>query len=54
MGIGRLCKLFGKTRQAFYKRQEYFEEQYQIEVIVLEMIALLRRELPGLGTRKLY
>jgi putative transposase len=54
MSIGRLCKLFGKSRQAFYKREEYFEEQYQIQVIVLELVAQLRRELPGLGTKKLY
>jgi putative transposase len=54
MSIGRLCELFGKSRQAFYKREEYFEEQYQIQVIVLELVAQLRRELPGLGTKKLY
>ena len=54
MGIVRLCKLFGKTRKAYYQRQEYLEEQYKIEVIVLEMIPLLRGELPGLGTKKLY
>jgi transposase InsO family protein len=54
MSIGRLCKLFGKSRQAFYKREEYFEEQYQVQLIVLELVAQLRRELPGLGTKKLY
>lgn len=54
MSIGRLCKLFGKSRQAFYKREDYLEEQYQIQVIVLELVSQLRRELPGIGTKKLY
>jgi putative transposase len=54
MGIGRLCQLFGKSRQAYYKKIEYFEEQYQVQVIVLDLVALLRRECPGLGTKKLY
>jgi putative transposase len=54
MSIGRLCKLFGKTRQAYYQREGYFEEQHQIRIIVLELVAQLRRELPGLGTKKLY
>ncbi len=31
MGIGRLCKLFGKTRQAFYKRQEYLKNNIRLK-----------------------
>lgn len=54
MGIGPLCKLFGKSRQAFYDRKYYFSEKEQQELIVLELIAQVRRELPGLGGHKLY
>lgn len=54
MGVGPLCKLFGKSRQAYYKKKWYITDQEQQEVIVLELIAQVRRELPGLGLHKLY
>jgi len=54
MGVGPLCKLFGKSRQAFYKKKWFITDQEQREMIVLELIAQVRRELPGLGLHKLY
>lgn len=54
VGIGRLCGLFGKTRHAYYNKQWYLKEKDEQNVIVLEMVHLLRREMPKLGTRKLY
>lgn len=54
MGVGPLCKLFGKSRQAFYKKNWFITDQEQQEMIVLELIAQVRRELPGLGLHKLY
>lgn len=54
MNVGRLCKLFGKSRQAFYARQQFYNEQYHIHQIVLELVIQIRRDLPGLGTKKLY
>jgi putative transposase len=54
MGVGPLCKLFGKSRQAFYKKKWFITDQEQQEMIVLELIAQVRRELPGLGLHKLY
>lgn len=54
MGVGPLCKLFGKTRQAFYHKKRYISDQQQQELIVLELVAQVRRELPGLGLHKLY
>lgn len=54
MGVGPLCKLFGKSRQAFYKKQWHLSETEQVELIVLELVAQVRRELPGLGLHKLY
>jgi putative transposase len=54
MGVGPLCKLFGKSRQAFYNKKWYLSEQEQQELVVLELVAQVRRELPGLGLHKLY
>jgi len=54
MGVGPLCKLFGKSRQAFYKKQWHLSDSEQAELIVLELVAQVRRELPGLGLHKLY
>jgi len=54
VGIGRLCGLFGKIRHAYYHKQWYLKEKDEQNVIVLEMVYLLRREMPKLGTRKLY
>jgi len=54
MGIGPLCKLFGKSRQAFYDRKYYLSEKEEEEIVVLELVAQVRRELPGLGGHKLY
>ena len=54
MGVGPLCRLFGKSRQAFYHRKHSFLEKEEQELIVLELVAQVRRELPGLGGHKLY
>ena len=35
MNVGRLCKLFGKSRQAFYSKQAFLNEQYHTHQIVL-------------------
>lgn len=53
MGVGPLCKLFGKSRQAFYKKKWFITDQEKQEMIVLELMAQVRRELPGLGLHKL-
>ena len=54
MGVGPLCKLFGKSRQAFYQKKWHLSDQEQQELVVLELVAQVRRELPGLGLHKLY
>ena len=37
MGVGPLCRLFGKSRQAFYHRKHSFLEKEEQELIVLEL-----------------
>jgi putative transposase len=54
MGVGPLCRLFGKSRQAYYKKEWHLNDTEQEELIVLELISIVRRELPGLGLHKLY
>lgn len=54
MGIGPLCRLFGKSRHAYYDRKYHFRSIYEDELVVLEMVAQVRCELPGLGVHKLY
>lgn len=54
MGIEPLCRMFGKSRQAYYQKEMHLSETGQTEEIVLELVAQVRRELPGLGLHKLY
>jgi len=54
MGVGPLCRLFGKSRQAYYDHLRHYFRQDEQEEIVIEMVHQIRRELPGLGGHKLY
>ncbi|NWJ49710.1 MAG: IS3 family transposase [Bacteroidetes bacterium] len=54
VGFGPLCMLFGKTRYAFYKKGKNQQRWLNEEQIVLEMVSIIRRELPCTGTPKLY
>jgi len=46
--------LFGRTRHAFYDRLWFLTERDESYIIVLEMVAEIRREIPRIGTGKLY
>ena len=54
MSVGHLCRLFGVSRQAFYHRQHDAQRVRGHALRVLDLVLALRREIPGLGTRKLY
>lgn len=52
--MGRLCSLFGITRQAYY---QYFwrENDYQLEEeLLIQEVRTIRKRQPMIGTRKLY
>jgi transposase InsO family protein len=54
LGLARLCGVFGRTRQAYYKQTaQTIRIRFQAE-IVLELVCDLRRKMPRLGGRKLY
>lgn len=52
MSVGRLCKLFGKSRQAYYLRETFYNEQYHVGQIEMELVTQIRRDLPGLCKKK--
>ncbi len=54
VGVGTLCGLFGKTRNAFYEHQRRATAQMLLDDLVLALVADIRTDLPRLGTRKLH
>lgn len=54
ISVGVLCRLFGKTRHAFYDKAWYQSRRLKDEEVILELVHAVRRELPLLGIKKLY
>lgn len=54
VGVGQLCRLFGKTRHAYYDKNWFLEKSEYEAIVALEMVAELRREIPKIGTHKLH
>lgn len=52
-GLGRLCTLFGVTRQAYYEAEIHEKKSSIAEMVVLGIVRELRHEIPLIGTRKL-
>ena len=44
----------GVSRQAFYSQEERTQRTVSYAMLVLDLVAALRREIPGFGTRKLH
>lgn len=53
MGLGKLCELFGKTRQAYYQQLYHKEWASITHAIVLVLVKEIREDMPFIGTRKL-
>lgn len=49
-----MCKLFGYTKQAFYKRKSSSLKESTVNSQVREMVLGIRYKLPRTGTRKLH
>ena len=54
LGIAVLCRLFGKTRHAYYDSLWRKESSLVKEDIILQEVLNIRKDLPRLGTRKLH
>lgn len=54
IGLSRLCRLFGITRQAYY--QSFYREEFVgiEQELVLKEVVSIRKNHPRIGTRKLY
>ena len=53
IGIEQLCKLFGKTRHAFYDNQWRARDTVLKDELILQIVEHIRSSLPRIGTRKL-
>ena len=44
----------GYSRQSFYSKQQYLAQQNHDQLLDLDLVAAIRRDIPGLGSHKLY
>ena len=54
MSLGRLCQLFGITRQAYYQHHWYLTDRHFEQELILGQVLRIRKSHPRMGTRKLY
>ena len=54
VGITYFCKLFGKSRQAYYKHDDREEKNGLADALVLKLVGEIRHDLPRCGTDKLH
>ncbi len=54
VGLGRICRLLGITRQAHYKNLRYQRKTIAEDHITLQLISAIRKDHPRMGGRKLY
>jgi len=52
--VGKLCGLFGVTRQAYYEARAYEKKTSIAHMIILRLVKELRDIMPMIGTRKYY
>lgn len=53
IGIERLCRLFGKTRQAFYDHSWRSSDDQLQEALIIDLVRTVRSSLPRIGGIKL-
>lgn len=53
VGVQRLCRLFGKTRQAFYDHNWRSSDEQLQEGLVIDLVRTVRSSLPRIGGIKL-
>jgi putative transposase len=52
--VSEVCKLFGYTRQAYYKSNKSAHKTHLGNAVVLTEVGLIRQKVPRLGTGKLH
>jgi hypothetical protein len=53
-GVNDYCKLFGRTRQAFYEQQNKPNDSGLQSSFILKLVQEIRVDLPRCGTEKLH
>lgn len=53
VGLERLCRLFGKSRQAFYDHSWRRDDDKMQQAIIVDLVRSVRKKLPKVGTIKL-
>lgn len=53
-GLGKLCRLFGISRQAYYQSQSRQADEALKEALVLDMVREIRVMMPRIGALKLH
>jgi putative transposase len=53
-GMGKLCALFGKSRQAYYDLQNRSEDTNIQEYMIIQEVNSIRKTIPGAGGLKLH
>ena len=54
LGIGKLCGLFGKTRQAFYDHLWRNSDDRLEEALIVDQVKRIRARIPGIGGLPLH
>jgi putative transposase len=54
VGLSRICRLFGITRQAYYQHTWEAESLQTADLLILKEVMTIRKEHKVVGTRKLY
>lgn len=52
--MGSICRLFGKSRQGWYKIQKAKEIEFMEDQIVIDLAKAIKVRLPNVGVRKIY
>lgn len=54
MGLARICRLFGITRQAYYQNSWEAESLQTADLLLVKEVQKIRKNHKAMGTRKLY
>ena len=54
VGLARICRLFGITRQAYYQNSWEAESLQTADLLIVKEVQKIRKSHRVMGTRKLY
>jgi len=54
IGLSKICRLFGITRQAYYGQMNRSIDRELAYELIIQQVVEIRKQHPRMGTRKLY